>query len=194
MSSQDECQHHNKEVPYSSWKNYKDIDLGYIKTNNVRLYYFGLGFIQLKLNDTFRLHFYSEELPPITEDIHNHRYDFTSQILKGNITNYIYSISNGSDYLITNESCNPDIQAPPEKKFCNAALAAQKTFSQGDKYSVTHDEFHRVEAANCITLLSRGGYKKEFAQVVYPTAQDPVCPFSKKIPDGELWRIIEEML
>lgn len=163
------------------------------------MYYFGLGFIQLKIDDTYRLHFYSPELPPITEDIHNHRYDFYSRILKGSLTNYRYSIANGSDFIMSNESCNPDIDAPANKKFCNAALASQNTYT-GDKsyadksYRVAHDEFHRVEATNCITLLSRSDYKKEFAQVVVPRNKESVCPFSKQIPEKRLWEIIENMI
>jgi len=179
----------------SKWRTAKDIDLQLLKDNHVRLYYFGLGFIQLKVDEVFRLHFYSPKLPPITEDIHNHRYDFYSRILKGSITSSQYSIANGSDFILSNESCNPEIEAPAERRFCNAALASQRTNVAGEAYRITHDEFHKVVAENCITLLSRSDYKKEFAQVVIKASDEPsVCPFSKQIPEKALWEIIEEML
>lgn len=40
----------------------KFLDINYLKSNNKRLYYFGLGFIQLVLNKHERLHFYSKDI------------------------------------------------------------------------------------------------------------------------------------
>jgi len=59
---------------------------------------------------------------------------------------------------------------------------------------VTHDEFHRVKATDCITLLSRSDYKKEFAQIITPINQESICPFSKQIPEEQLWNIIKKMI
>src|SRR5271170_5939334 len=97
----------------------KDIDLKALKKNHARLYYFGLGFIQLKINEWERLHFYSAKLPPITEDIHNHRYGFLSRILKGKLGNHVFDISDVANpdgkHLLVNESCNPEIKASKEE-------------------------------------------------------------------------------
>lgn len=187
----DTCELHSK---INRWRRAKNIDIQFLKDNHVRLYYFGLGFIQLKIDETYRLHFYSSELPPITEDIHNHRYGFQSRILKGSLTNYLYSIADGSDFIMTNESCNPDIEAPSEKRLCDAALAGKVTYEAGKQYYMDHGDFHRVEADNCVTLLVRTDYKKGFAQVVTPANKESVCPFSKQIPEERLWKIIEKMI
>jgi len=176
------------------WRQAKDIDVGLLKDNHVRLYYFGLGFIQLKVDDRLRLHFYSPELPTITEDVHNHRYDFDARILKGKITNFTFDILEGETHQINNESCNPDIEAPSETKLCNITLADQETYTTGQVYKMKHQDFHRVEATDCITLLSRSSYKKEFAQVITPVGKKSVCPFSKQIPEDKLWSIIEDMV
>lgn len=172
------------------------INLSELRKNYARLYYFGLGFIQLKIDETWRLHFYSPSLPSITEDIHNHRYDFTSRILKGTFTNRLYQVIDDAagSYLKTNESCNPDISAPSLNVSCEALPYEESIYSTGHRYTMQHDQFHTVEGESCITLLERGPYKKEFAQVVVPRDKPSVCPFSKKVEDEELWKLMEQML
>lgn len=176
------------------FKTISGIDLERLKMNHVRLYYFGLGFIQLKIDETWRLHFYSKELPAITEDVHNHRYDFQSTILAGSITNHSYQVNEGDSHIMVNESCNPEIEAPALDKPCSMLLNHSKTMVVGWSYYMQHDEFHRVEADDCITLLRRSDYKKEFAQIILPVGKAPVCPFSQKIPKSKLWRIMADML
>jgi len=173
------------------------INLEELKKNHARLYYFGLGFIQLKIDETYRLHFYSPELPSITEDIHNHRYDFTSRILKGRIINRVWEVeeTKRGEHVIVNESCNPDISAPVLDTPCKAELVEASIYSEGHNYQMKDDMFHQVEAPDgCITLLKRGDYTKEFAQIVLPKGKESVCPFSKKIDDEVLWKIMAAML
>src|SRR5579863_7289598 len=56
-------------------------------------YWFGLGFIQLKLNDTARMHFWLPEIPhPEREEIHNHRYDFSSIVLAGHLLHEVWHL------------------------------------------------------------------------------------------------------
>ena len=172
----------------------KDINLAALRDNYERLYFFGLGFIQLKINDRYRLHFYNQELPSITEDVHNHRYDFTSKVLLGEITNYFYDVTEGDSYVMDNESCSAEHEAPKIAKPCNAILKKVVTYKAGSSYNVTTDMFHRVEATDCITLLDRGPKTKEFAQVVIPKGKMAVCPFSKKIDPEFLWELMEQMV
>lgn len=170
-----------------------EINIDELKKNYVRLYYFGLGFIQLKIDERWRLHFYSQFLPQITEDIHNHRYDFSSRILKGSIVNILWQEKTGNTHLMVNESCNPDIAAPKLNKVCGVEKISMKTYKVGDRYSMKDSMFHQVFANHCITLLDRTDYKKEFAQVVLPQGKESVCPFSKKVDETELWKIMKEM-
>lgn len=176
------------------FKSVKDIDIDALRKNHVRFYYFGLGFIQLKLDEKWRLHFYNSKLPGITEDVHNHRYDFTSRILLGEITNYRYDVFKGDTHVINNESCNADIKAPRLEEPCHIEVETAYRYRPGSFYNMKDTSFHRVKADYCITLLERTPRMKEFAQVITPKGQAPVCPFSKKVPEEEMWAIIEEML
>jgi hypothetical protein len=56
--------------------------------------WFGLGFIQLKLNDVERVHFWCPEIPsPEREEIHDHRYNFTSTVLAGMLHFELYEVT-----------------------------------------------------------------------------------------------------
>ena len=186
----------------------RDLDLDQLRAKHSRLYYFGLGFIQLKIDETWRLHFYSPELPVVTEDIHDHRYDFESRVLAGTITNTFYRVASRPRmwlkvatpaerqglHVMRPESCNPDVQAPATETLCEVVVSTVETFSKGDTNEVEHTEFHRVFSGDCITLLRRGPYKKDYANVVMPLSKIPVCPFSVKIPEDDLWACMERMI
>ena len=180
------------------YRNYKDIDLDELRKNYARLYYFGLGFIQLKLNDVERLHFYSSKLPVITEEPHNHRYGFLSRVLKGEITNNVWTTGipgeKDGNYLMVSESCNPDIKAPPVETPVFAMPMDSLTYHPGESYIMTQDMYHTVQAKECITHLIRTHKTANFAFVLREKGKPAVCPFSKKIPEGELWEIMKEMV
>ena len=171
-----------------------DLSIDQLKNNYTRLYYFGLGFIQLKLDETYRLHFYTDQLDQNTDSVHNHRYDFTSKILKGSFTNRIYDLVEGDKYLLTNESCNPDIEAPELQQDCDLTLREEKRYVENEIYTMHHKDLHQVESKYAITLLERSEYKQDFAQVILNKKGHNNCPFAVKIPDSKLWEIIRSML
>lgn len=171
------------------------LSVDWLKNNYVRLYYFGLGFIQLKIDDTHRLHFYTPELPAFNEDIHNHRYDFTSHVLKGDIINRYYRVTEGDTHIIKNESCNPELSAPVLDKPCSVVEMESVLYGAGNRYSLTHDAFHTVHVEGpCITHLTRSDYTKPYAQIIVPKDGGGACPFSQEIPEDRLWEIIGSML
>lgn len=174
----------------------QDINIKSLKDNHVRLYYFGLGFIQLKINDVWRLHFYSPKLPVITEDIHNHRYGFLSKVLKGSLTNHVVELdyTDSDDHKILSVSCDEKFKAPTDESYVGIKSITTDTYTVGQGYVMTPDMFHRTTANNCITMLMRTHRSKDFANVVLPRNETPVCPFSKKIEEEQLWSMIEEML
>lgn len=177
------------------YKTIADLNLNYLKDNHERLYYFGLGFIQLKLNETHRLHFYHPSLPRLVETPHNHRYDFLSRILSGEIVNTRYELREGASHLLVKETCTEDGRKP---EFTPAPVSIrvsdERAHGAGDCYFMPHEQFHTVEAKECITLLSRSPYKKEHAEVLSKVGAPDICPFSKKIPEETLWELIEEMI
>lgn len=178
------------------FKTLEDINLKELKKNHARLYYFGLGCIQLKIDETWKLHFYTSKLPPITkEEPHNHRYDFTSRILCGELIQTFYMPVEGDTHTITSESCNPVLKTPQLSESCQLLELDTVSCLAGASYRLEHHEYHVVKTkGDTVTLLQRGPYKKEFAHVITPKGQDRTCPFSQTVDDEALWKIIEEIL
>jgi hypothetical protein len=177
------------------------LDINNLKSNFRMIHYFGLGFIQLKLDHHNRIHFYTSKLPAIVpdEDIHNHRYDFHSKVLMGSLSQEIYQVIEcdgdySGNYVREKESCNADVKCDEPGVPCEVKLLSTQTFSEGSHYWVDHGTFHKVHSTHCVTMLTRSDYKKDLADVVRPAGEAKVCPFSKKIEPEELWAIVEEML
>jgi hypothetical protein len=173
-----------------------DITIDDLRARTTMLHYFGLGFIQMKLGPTYRLHFYTKELPPLIaeEDVHNHRYGFTSTILHGTFEQDRFALTAGATHVVEDESCREGYMQTTAPRPCGIRRLATDRFTTGDTYRLTADEFHRVRAAEAITLLKRGPIQKELAQVVRRAGSQKLCPFSMKIPERELWEIVEAML
>lgn len=174
-----------------------EIDIDSLRKNCQMIHYFGLGFIQLKIDKYHRLHFYNDELPAIVseEDIHNHRYDFRSVVVKGTLTQEIFDIQlGGFTHIMEDESCQKDKPSTTPKVPCFAKSSSMHNYAVGSEYTVTHDVFHRVCSAYCITSIKRTDYKKEYAQVVRPRGAEKVCPFSKQVDEKRLWEIVDSMV
>jgi hypothetical protein len=172
----------------------ESLNYDWLRKNHERLYYFGLGFIQLKINEKYRLHFYTDKLDLNTDSIHNHRYDFNSKILKGSFNNKIFKLTNGKTHLMENESCNENIDAPKDTKECGIELVSDCTYNEGDTYFMSFKDMHQVYSKYAITLLDRSNYKQEYAQVITPIGEKANCPFSLKVNEEKLWAIIKEMI
>ena len=174
--------------------NYKSVH--WLQDNCKLIHYFGLGFIQLKLSPEYRLHFYTSKLAPIVpdEDIHDHRYPFNSYILKGTLTQAIYEMIDGNKYVLEYESCQ---EGQPSEliRECDFKLLTLSVYSKDSTYFITDTTFHQVYSDHAITLISRPeGYWKSRARVAHIKDAPKVCPFSKKVPEKELWDIVKEML
>ena len=179
------------------YKHIQDITLKDLQKKCTQIHYFGLGFIQVKLGLTYRIHFYTDILPPIIdeEDVHNHRYGFTSKILYGDFHQELFKVIPGNTHILQDESCKEGyISDPNTVKTCSLEKIGEQWFKEGSSYSISHQVFHRVSAHNAITLLTRSDYKKELAQVVRINGTPKICPFSKKISEEELWGIVERIL
>lgn len=179
-------------------KNNKLIDL--LKNNHVKPAFFGLGFIQCKVSHTERYHFYHEDLYPIVdmeEEIHDHRYDFISTILKGELTNKLYQFipDEKGEYYSELESCNKDkIVNDKKTTMGNIILLSTQIYKENQSYEMKFEQLHTIEAKNCVTHLIRTDYKKELATVVRHNTIEKICPFSKQIDESTCWKIIEQIL
>lgn len=174
-----------------------NLTIDYLRVNHQMIHYFGLGFIQLKLTDQERLHFYTHKLPAIVaeEDIHNHRYTFTSRILAGELTQELFELwEEGYGYLMEDESCREGA-TPGHPAEVAVHPVYTGVYGPGSSYTIKPNTFHRISAKdNTITHLTRGPHVKEYAQVIRLRDSEKVCPFSKKVSEAELWEIVDGML
>lgn len=177
------------------------LDINWLKANAKMIHFFGLGFIQIKINDEYRVHIYTDKLPSTTEeDVHNHRYDFESTILKGIFyqTLFFFEEDPAGDWLKIQESCNPNNKVEstpaPVKYAGQINMKHYGGYEDSDHYVISHDQFHRVRSTNAVTLVKRGPYKKDLADVVYKRGTELKCPFSVKATEEQLWSIVEEAL
>lgn len=174
------------------------IDINYLKENAKRIYYFGLGFIQIVINDHERYHFYSDELVElaIDEGWHNHRYNFTSKVLKGELHQHKGIIIPGNTHILYNVNCGNKKELPYKHEIEIGFVRNHNDwFFEDSEYSIAFNEFHKVKTfGNTITHLKRSDYVTEFAQAIRPKDVEFVCPFSVSFTDEELWAKVEEII
>ncbi len=173
------------------------LDIDFLKKNKQMIHFFGLGFVQLKLDDNLRMHFYHPDLTPIIheEEIHNHRYNFISTILAGSLTQELFEIKAGlSDYYMVEESCKKEKIINPIVQDVIVTSLGNKTFLKGDSYTILTSEFHIVSTDFAITRLYRGSTVAENALIVKKRGEEVVCPFSKPLNENECWSIVEDCI
>lgn len=170
-------------------------------------YWFGLGFIQLKLSDTYRMHFWLPEIPRLErEEIHNHRYDFTSHVLSGKLCHDVYHVTKREGfplsypeipawhYEIFETDCAPangDKSSRGKVTPCNVLTMGQYRLSAGTKYTFPFCSFHTTERTKyAITFLRRWPKMMEYASVVKEKGAVTTCPFKDKISSAQCWEYI----
>lgn len=178
------------------YKTIHEVTLESLKKNCTLIHYFGLGFIQIKLGDMWRIHVYTDKLPAIVdeEDVHNHRYDFKSRILHGTFKQELFEVIAGDTHTLEDESCKKDGGSINPPRPCSLKKLFAQEMRQGSEYVIERDTYHRVSSKNAITLLERSVVEKEFAQVIREKDGLKICPFSKVVPEDELWGIVEDIL
>lgn len=189
-----------KELCKSSRKKDIFLDIDYLKSLENKPYWFGLGFIQLKIDANTRLHFWHPELAPNVDDeeIHDHRYDFKSTILKGELTNTLFDVQNveNGEYELCWVNCKPEHSSTPEYiSDVSIKPVSSIAYKAGQYYNMGMDDFHRSKfTVPTVTYLERGAVLKEKARIVKNKLKPSVCPFSVKKSEEEIWKIIQEIL
>ncbi len=177
----------------------KLLDIKHLKATGCQPKWFGLGFIQLKLDEKNRMHFWHPDLLPddaaFNEEFHDHRYGFQSRVLVGEITNELVNISheNGPFDYILNEVC---CSGGGMTEIHHASISDPVTFtvSAGQSYSLAADVFHRVRVSRCVTLQTRTEELKTKARVLTRAGIPSSNPFDRSIDAETLWNYIEELL
>lgn len=171
--------------------------LTFLKERCKKIHYFGLGFIQVKVSDTERYHFYTNKWPATNEEPHTHRYEFRSRILKGSLLNTVYTVCAGDEYEKMRVSCDP---ANPLKDLTNEFVGAfpsiRMSLVAGSVYIQRPELFHTVKGYGAITHIQRPSEegRSDFAEVLKARHRPRVCPFSTVIPESDLWAEVEKML
>ncbi len=173
------------------------LDINFLKNNFKLIHFFGLGFVQIKLDSNLRMHFYHPDLSPIIhhEDIHNHRYDFISTIMAGNLTQEIFSVEKGdSDYYLIEENCNKDKLILADKMDVIVKPISIQHYKKGSSYTSLSTDFHKVSTDFAITRLYRGEILSENALVIRKKNIEPTCPFSKHLTEDQCWQVVDSCI
>jgi hypothetical protein len=178
-----------------------DTSFGAIRNCGAVPHWFGLGFIQLKLNAKQRMHFWHPNHIRDTneEEVHNHRYSYSSRIIIGEIVHetwaYVPSPSGEGNIECIEVSCKPDrhIEDKP-LSIGSMTMDGHYNLPAGTSYFFPASGFHRIKAKRAVTVVCRGEIETENAMVLRRIGTPSFCPFSVKKTEAECWRIIEELL
>lgn len=174
--------------------------LEYLKKYCRKIHFFGLGFIQIKINDTLRFHFYTGKLESVVESIHTHRYNFESWVMKGFLHQELfYPIAynpgcTGKPHTLDSVSCQEGEPGIKGKMLWTPMRTFEGTLKAGSRYTLPHSTYHRVKSDCCITKVEVSSRISEYAGIMRPLGEEPRCPFSKVVPTETLWEIVEDML
>lgn len=179
----------------------KYLDLDYLRYQQAKPQWFGLGFIQMKISNERRLHFWHPDLAPNlgnAEEVHNHRYDFTSSVIKGEMENEVWEMvyDEAGDYRLWRVSCQPGNADSAEMVGpMTVADVATYTIRTGGSYTMPQPIFHRsFPKGHTVTMLKRGKVTEDYAYVIRSATAQHNCPFAVSIPEPVLWERIEEIL
>jgi len=176
----------------------KYYDIDWLKTNHHSLRAFGLGFLQLKLNDTDRMHFWHCDYKREREEVHNHRYDFTSTVVCGGMNQEIFSFEECSPASASHELFHTNCEASGEsfEGIRQGILLPQFSglFQKGTVYNLNNSTLHRIEAERCVTVLRRGTKVKTHAAVVRRIGEISSCPFADEMPERKMWELVRDLL
>jgi hypothetical protein len=179
------------------------LNIDWLRATEAEPHWFGLGFVQLKLNSEERLHFWHPDYcPTVSEDeVHDHRYTFNSDILKGSLTHYIFDwepatlMNPGLSHEMIYVSCEKDKPAPVKIQYGHLHDIGFQTLTVGSSYTFLQGRFHRTAIYEpTVTYVCREEPVTEFARVIRPIGSKSVCPFSNDMSTEELWDIINETL
>ena len=143
------------------------------------------------------MHFWHPDLPrngAYDAEWHDHRYDFHSSVITGDITNEIAfyeSDINGSHDLYS--VCCAGTGSEFKERVSIHKVAEFNT-QAGNSYFLEKDMLHRVRANRCVTLQTRGaGITKLKANVATESFVE-TSPFEQILSEDYMWEIMEDLL
>lgn len=166
--------------------------------NEVEPVFFDLGFIECKISDKERIHFYHPELKiPVNalDNVRNHRYDFVGKVLRGHLQNKIYNFFDGkhNTHYKLSELFTNDIKNG-KKNLGYLNLFSDLNHQVNETYAMHNMYFNKIEANFCITQLKCTADKKDTIDIVYPIASNFIEPLKRSLSKQDCLAIIKECI
>lgn len=186
------------------WPVEKLLDAQFLRHLGVVPHYFGLGFIQIKLDETWRLHVWTPDWPTIPgaeNELHNHRYEFHSRVLMGALRHELAALCPTDDTAdqkleLISVSCKPgSTEEPISRGLRGVCKVGTFEVRAGGHYTLGPGAFHRsFPEGPTVTLLQRGPIVAEEALVLRNPGSPFHCPFSIGKTSQECWDKVDEIL
>ena len=158
-------------------------------------YHAGVGFAQVYLNEDVRLHLWHPELPTEPESFgcrHDHRFDFTSTVLLGAVTNLFLSMDPGARFIAGSGgqkveghgffdewevmpahlgSAEPSIR----RRGVDVKIDGIEVLRVGDTYSFPKRRYHESRGHGVtMTVMKKFNQEDSWAGILAPRGQPPV--------------------
>ena len=157
----------------------------YLKDNNSDILEFGLGFIQVKIQNV-NYNFYTDKVSKFTdhESPHSHQQDFISEIICGELKEKLYSVRSGDMKAFCGCGDTDKVVEDTYSYEENQSL----TYKVGDLYVRCKEDFHTVEAINnTVTKVVKCGNKVD--AIVIGEKKD----YIRSMSEDSLWNIVKEI-
>ena len=157
---------------------------------------YGTGVVKLHLGGSKIYRFYSDI--STLDEIHDHRCNFTSTVLKGILRNRIYelSICNADSTLqVIRSECKPNAERIVEEDNATIIEVCNFTTCVGESYYLKYDLLHKVERVTpkVITFMEKElpNIQSSSRIIMDESVEDHISPLSTTKSEAECWEIID---
>jgi hypothetical protein len=113
------------------------------------------GFIKLTLakinGKKYRVHIFDVDAKA-DQNVHNHRWDFTSKVLCGALPMYLYKVIGGKEYYFHTYTRDENTYTVAHRGFCGLVEAPLQYFNAGMGYMMPKEIHHRIGAVEELTI------------------------------------------
>lgn len=176
------------------------ITIDHLRALKGKPHYMGLGCVKYVFRGGSQAyHFYCDKAEILVEDIHEHRFGFTSTVKKGTLKNYIYEV-HGTDpestLQVERGECKPGAERIVEVANANVVEVCTFVTDPGQSYTLHQTTLHRIECITpkVVTLINRKELVEPMPRFITDAANPSVCAFSKPKSEKECWEIMEYTL
>lgn len=158
-------------------------------------YHAGVGFAQVYLSEDVRLHLWHPDLPTEPESFgcrHDHRFDFTSTVLLGAVTNIFLSMEPGARYIAGSGDQKVEGYGPFDewevmpahlgsaepairRRGVDVKIDGIQLLKAGETYSFPKRRYHESRGHGvALTVMKKFNQEDSWAGILAPKGQPPV--------------------